>query len=426
MGTVALAATALAGTILSKTALVWVLAVYWIDTAVVVLAALARQAVARRDTSNVRALGPFLLLARTRGDLSLHPGYPSVLLRNLRPVATGLLVAGVGTGLTVAAAWTTVPATALTPALGGALAVAAITAVIRHGIPLREYLQSGAYEQYSPAQVLPRKRLLAFLLYALPVWFAGDLYAQTIPATTDPGAARGAWTAVAGIIALLQLTVGLYVSRRPPKWLGEPDDAEEVDSAVLPETPVDRSPPSLPEQPPLAVRNPDATGVLLGGILYGLTGVGDAGARRWGGFSVAVLIAAVTGAVVIATVTSLPWVLLVPLAVVAVGLGGVPQFQFLFGQLEYRFYEDVVFAYDSRTETVRWRVPYAVLSNPSVERGLRGRPLWHSTGSVTASRTDTLPESALRFQTTDIAFVYIRDPETVAEWVCVGGPGRQE
>jgi hypothetical protein len=204
LGTVALAATALAGVALSETALVWVLAVYWVDTAVVVLAALTRQAVARRDTSTVRALGPFLLLTRTRGDLSLLPGLPPVPVRNLRPVATGLLVAAVGTGLTAVAVWATVPVTALTPLLGGALVV----------------------------------------------------------------------------------------------------------------------------------------------------------------------------------------------------------------------------AYDERTETVRWRVPYTALSEPTVERGVRGRPLWHSTGSVTASRTDTPPESELEFSRSDIAFVYLHDPETVAEWLRVGGPTR--
>ena len=91
-----------------------------------------------------------------------------------------------------------------------------------------------------------------------------------------------------------------------------------------------------------------------------------------------------------------------------------------FGEMEYRFYDSAVVAYDRRLEEPQWSVPYDTIETVSIQRGLWGSPLWLDTGTVAMELTDsTAPRLDKQGQS---LILFVSDPNDVGDWVSARVP----
>ncbi len=419
--------------------LVAVAVLYWIDLLFVAFRAMAQRLLARKTTSKnmLGALLPFRLLKHKRGTVRVTDRLPPVYPRNV-PGTIGIVFLIVVSSLTTTYVLSVhVPpdfwGNPFTPFVlsGGVLAAAAKSWLI-----LKEHVASGVHEDEPGDAVMPGKRLFVFLLYA------GILYlvsGGTVGALGQNGleSTRNGMMFWAFVLVVLRLAYGVRASRT--RFTDGDTDEEEIEddgtetgdglasrikSRLLGErNSVALSPPPVPDTRPFETAEPKRASVLAAGVVNAVTtgGVVDGRFSTEGiefrvGVSLVValsVLALLNGAVVFFSL-----VIGVVLGLLAV-LSAVStvHMEVAIGEVEYRFYDSEVVAYDRRLQEPQWSVPYDRIENISVKRGLFGSPLWLDTGTVSFERTDGPPEDALKNREPRSSIPFVPDPERLAELI---------
>lgn len=93
---------------------------------------------------------------------------------------------------------------------------------------------------------------------------------------------------------------------------------------------------------------------------------------------------------------------------------GLIHFELAFGAMEYRLYDDVLVAYDTRLNTVQWNAPLDAIKDVSVERGFWKSVPGVDAAIITVNRTDlTTNQTPYGFYRQSL--VYVKTPEYVAD-----------
>lgn len=395
--------------------LVAVAIVYWIDLAFVIGRSGIQQLITGETTAiePPRALPQFRLLGDKRGTVRLSDRLPPVYLRSFPTVLFGLSVltaSALSTAVVLAAAvpgqfWSD-PATPFVLAAG---TVAAAT---------KSWLVAAGSGRGNEPGFVAGKQQLAALVYAPVTYLVADV---TTTALAQPEFGE-ILLVTASVLVVLRVAYGVYASRRVP---GSGDSGERLESIGSNDRPSSAAAtPSEPDGRPLKTVRPASRSVPAAGFLNALTAGGvvdgrfsDAGLhlRVYSGFVfIAGTAAAVNGSSLFQFVVAC---MLVSVAVFL--LLSVLHMELAFGEVEYRFYDSAVVAYDRRTEVPQWSIPYDSIETASVERGPFESPLGIEAGTVhveladqTENDTPSIPDERER---TPILFV--PDPEGVSDRV---------
>jgi hypothetical protein len=419
-------------------ALVAVAVLYWIDL-LFVMGRVGVQRLLARPTRGVeiaRLLPPFRLLKHKRGTVTLTDRLPPVYPKNAPIAMTTLLWGGLISVPTVLIAALSVPgefwSNPATPLLftGGALAAAT-----KSWLLLGEHVATGAHEREPPTALNPWKRQALFVFYAVILYLASDFTLSLVAENGVADARRNAMV-LALIVVLLRLAYSVRVSHtrfgsdpgtegqdsedsedgagadRVISWLRS--KATEQETAVL-------TPPSTPDRRPFQTVEPESRSVLAAGVLNALAAghvvdgqFSDAGLNLRVllifEFLFSLLFLLDGGVIPFLFLNGLVFGLLAVLSALS-----IVHLRLALGEVEYRFYDAELVAYDRRLGEPQWAVPYDRIEDISVETGVFGRPLWLDAGTVSFERTDSPPEEALATREPRSSIAFVSEPERVAE-----------
>ena len=419
--------------------LVAVAVLYWIDLLFLSFRAMAQRLIARKTTSKnmLGALLPFRLLKHKRGTVRVTDRLPPVYPRNL-PGTVGMVLLIVVSSLTTAYVLSVhVPpefwGNPFTPfvLVGGVLA-----AVTKSWLILKEHVASGVHKDEPGDAVMPGKRLFVFLLYAGILYLvsggtAGALGQNGLEST------RNGMMFWAFVLVVLRLAYGVRASHTrftdgDTDEEGSDDDSTEnsdglvsrVKSRLLGErNSVALSPPSVPDTRPFETAEPKRGPIVAAGFVNAVTtgGVVD-GRFSTEGIEFRIGVSLVVALSVLALLNGAAVFFLLVIGVVSgllaiLSVVSVLHMELAVGEVEYRFYDTEVVAYDRRLQEPQWSVPYDRMRDVSVERGLFGSPLWLDAGTVSFERTDSPPENELKNREPRSSIPFVPEPERVVELI---------
>jgi hypothetical protein len=397
--------------------LVAVAVIYWIDLAFVIGRAVTRQLVGGEPTvvQLPRALPQFRLLRYKRGTLTVSERLPPVYLRSLPSVLFSLSILATSALSTAVVLSVGVPEqfwnNPVTPIV---LAGGVIAAATKSWLLYIDHSDRSGAKNTRGAGFIAKKRQMAVLLYAPLVYVVGDI---TTSALAEPELES---TVLFGVSMVILLRVGyaIHASRSSPN---STDSASWIESIVSEGQPsATPTPPPTPDDRPLKTVEPVSRSVPVAGFVNVLTTGGvvdgqfsDAGLHLRV-YSLFVLIpgtlAAVTGSLLFQIVVAGVIVL-----VIVFWLLSAVHMELAFGEVEYRFYESTIVAYDSRLGEPQWSIPYDSIETVSVERRFFCSPGWLDAGTVTVELPDDtapMPDKQGRTQ-----ILFVSDPENISDWI---------
>ncbi len=380
-----------------------------------------------------RVLLPFRLLKHKRGTVSIADSLPPVYPKNAPMAVTALWwgsIISVPTmlvsALSVSGRFWGNPATPFL-LVGGTVAAAA-----KSWLLLREHAETGAHEYEPPVAVNPWKRQFLFTLYAVVLFILSESTASSVAESGIEETRPGVMT-VAALVILLRLAYSVRVSHTrfgddtgpENRYRETKPSADRLISWLRSRAPdretVTLTPPSTPDRRPLETVEPKPRSVVAAGVLNALVAgyvVDDK--LNDNSFYLRVLslflllfswLFLLSGAVVpFLFINGLVLGLLAVLSVLSIA-----HMRLALGEVEYRFYDAGVAAYDRALGEPQWAVPYDRIEDISVESGLFGSPLWLDTGTVSFERTDSPPEDALADREPRSSIAFVSDPERIAE-----------
>jgi hypothetical protein len=363
-----------------------------------------------------RGLPQFRLLEYKRGTLDLPGRLPPIYLRSLPTALFSLSIltaSGLSTAIVLAV---NVPQqfwdTPMTPLL---LAGGAVAAATKSWVIYADHVERNGVENTRGTGFLAKKRQILVLLYAPLVYVVSDITAGGVG---EPRAERTVLLAVA-VVILLRVAYGIRASRPSS---GATDSDDRVESICAADQPSSMpAPPSAPDGRPAETVEPVARSTVAAGLLNALTTGGVVDGRFSGpGLSVRVIgslfvlgpgtVAAVTG-----SSTFRVFIACVIVSAVVFWVLSAVHMELAFGELEYRFFDSALVAYDRRLEEPQWSIPYDSIEVVTVERGVFWNPLWLDAGTVTldlADGTASVPDRQGR-----ASILFVPDPNRVSDWV---------
>jgi hypothetical protein len=398
--------------------LVAVAVVYWIDLAFVIARVVTGQLVGAETTvlQLPRALPQFRLLTHKRGTLTLSDRLPPMYLRSLPTVLFSLSILAASALGTAVVLTVSVPEQFWNdPRTPFVLAAGGIAAATKSWLLYTDHLDRRGTENARSSEFVAGKRQLVLLLYAPLVYLVAEI---TTTALAAP-AVENTVLFVVSVLILSRLAYGIRVSRHPAnsgELVGRTESIGSDDDP--PSTP---APPSTPDGRPLETAEPTARAVPAAGLVNTLTagGVVD-GQFSEPGLSLRVLgtlFVVLPGILAALDGSSIFRIFLAGVFLSGVGfwLLSTLHMELAFGEIEYRFYESAVVAYDRRLAEPQWAIPYDSIETVSVERGLFGSPAWLDAGTVRVSLIDgTAPAPDNQERAT---ILFVPDPETVSDWI---------
>ncbi|WP_440990912.1 DUF6498-containing protein [Haloarchaeobius baliensis] len=351
-----------------------VLALYWLETGVVIARGAIAGLFAGQPPANEPGSGSFFAeLGEKRGTVRAHRSLPPLCPRNAPAVCGALWLVVFVWPLTGAALGLYVVDVDSLLAGGtvGPLALAALGALLANAIGLVEDVRSGAYVDRTVRAAIPREHVLALLVLVLA---AGPLATPAAGATV----AEATVLLVTVVAAKTLVDLGGFVAAT--------DDRPLV-TRLLATDAADESP-----RTPVPVPDGDPTDRVRA----------DIGAARLRGVVFGLLLAPVPpSGLLVFGVTFLVWGFVGVVAALAVGVSLVAatvvarvlEQEVLFGHLEYRIYDEGVVAYDRLLDEPQWFVPSHDIVDTRTSDGLFGHRLGYGTGTVRLQcrdRDDTL------------------------------------
>ena len=395
--------------------LVAVAIIYWIDLAFVIGRSGIQQLLTGETTAiePPRALPQFRLLGDKHGTVRLSDRLPPVYLRSFPTVLFGLSVLTASALSTAVVLAVAVPEQFWNdPATPFVLAAGAIAAATKSWL-----VSAGSGRGREPGFVAGKQQLVA-LVYAPVTYLVADV---TTTALAQPELGETVLV-TASVLIVLRVAYGVDASRRAP---GSGDSGERLESIGSNDQPSSAAAtPSEPDGQPLETVRPASRSVPAAGFVNALTTGGvvdgrfsDAGLhlRVYSGFVfITGTAAGVNGSALFQLVVAC---MLVSAAVF--WLLSVVHMELAFGEIEYRFYESAVVAYDRRTEELQWSMSYGSIETVSVERGPFESPLGVDAGTVRVELADQAENdtASIPDERGPTPILFVPDPEGISDQV---------